>query len=144
MQATFSSFRAFSNHRSSSERLVVVADDPAEGLQIDLESEGRRASVSFSPDEALRLARVLGAMLARRRHGDPEPVERFEGDDGDMLVVTRTNWGEPYDEGAQFSIRGANSLAVGMPNSELFHIRRTLDEVTSQINAEATPRGPGR
>lgn len=48
-------------------------------------------------------------------------TERFEGEDGDSLTVCRTNWGEPFRDGASFEFHNGLSdyVNVSLETSEL-------------------------
>lgn len=138
MQTTFSKIVTFENRRSGCERLTVVVEHPAADVRIELERDAERASVSLSADELGRLSRVLDSMAARRMAGVRDPSETFHGDDGEALVVTRTNWGEPYETGASFSLRGAVELRVEMPDSELFSMRKVLNDLVAEPSSGVT------
>lgn len=136
MRAELSRFTTFVNRRSDSERLVLVTRAPVTEVQIEFESEGERASIVLSAEEVGRLRRMLEAMEARRRTGGREQSEIIEGEDGDALVLTRTNWGEPFDEGVSFSLRGAVDMTVDMPDSEMAFLRKALDGLLSEMEAD--------
>ena len=139
MRTAFSNFTTFVNQRSGSERLTVVVRRPVTEVQIDLERDGDRASVILSADEVGRLNGMLDALLSRGRPRGMDPSETFHGDDGETLVVTRTNWGEPFEEGLRFSLTGETQFAVDMPGSELFYMRRTLGGVAKEFETAAEP-----
>ena len=145
MRSTFTKIRTFSNSRADfgSERLTVVTGDLKDGIQIDLDSDGdKRASLTFDMEEVERLQRLLDTLLSRPRSGR-DPSETFGAEGENMLVVTYTNWGDPYDEGARFHLTGTgdeypreDELYVSLTNDELRPLSRLLGGLLRQYAAE--------
>lgn len=151
MHATFSRITSFNNSRGDfgSERLVVVVSDLKDGIRIELENDGdRRASLTFDMDEVQRLHRLLEALLSRRRSGH-DSSERFGVEGGNSLVVTYTNWGDPYDEGARFHLIGTgddyprqDEIHVSLTNDDLRPLRGLFDSLLRQFTAEIVTGKP--
>ena len=146
MRAAFSKVIFFLNTRSGGSERVAVAytEDSMEEVRLELESEHRRASVSLAADEVARLSRLLQVFMAPSRSRTTNASETFHSEGGDALIVTRTNWGEPYAEGARFALHGEHGLAVDIPDSGLFGMSVLLDRLARELEPSAAPVGPRR